>query len=286
MAIRREADGSFHVSAPKRLGVFQDRIPATLRFMRDIRAAAFDVTAPKLVISFEGCTAISRAACLLITAELRRALHNFHAGKIDVMTPTDTHLANLFEAFGIYHYFNVPSPLTAQQRRRSRLSAIVVRSGGVSREEVLGKLAEIAAVASKVCRKKTTAAAVDEALQEALFNAGEHAYVGMDHAALPDDRWWFAGLFDPDKQEAFFYALDHGVGIPTRAEALMGPEFAAYWASSQRFKDAAGGCALDPDRLEAAIRAPRLDLEGREGRGQGLPTIVGLVDSPLHGEVR
>lgn len=286
MPARREPNGMVRITAPAKLGVFQDRAPATIRFCSDIRRLTLEADSRHITIDFADCTAISRAACLIITAELKRAVHYFDGENIDVRTPRDLDLANLFEGFGVYKYFDVPSPLTAAQRRKNTRDVIVVRSGGVGKEEVFEKLAEIASIASRVCGQASVAADVDEALQEAMFNAGEHAYSGVKVSTLPADRWWFAGLFDSEKSEAFFYALDHGIGIPIGSENTMAAELSAYWAADARFAAAASGSATDVDRLEAAIRAPRLDLKGRQGRGQGLPTMVGLIDTAVTGEVR
>lgn len=281
----RGAAAPIKITAPRGLGVFRDRADATIGFLGRIRKATEDPRGRAVVIDFRPCRYISRAACLMITAELERGRHRCK-GVLSFIPPASEELADLFDSFGVYAYFNIASPLSAGQKRSRTMNSIVVRSGDVAAGEVKFKLKEVASVALKVCGATSLAHAVEDALQEAMWNASEHAYADMDMVGLPRDRWWFAGVYDPENCEAFFYALDHGHGIPNRAQVLMAADLQAYWEADPRFAAAAGGAPNDPDRLDAAIRAPRLNAPGREGRGKGLPTMVGLVDDALDGEVR
>lgn len=288
MSVKKRPDGVVEIVAPLRLGVFQDRLAATINFVWDIREQFADEGNARFVVDFSGCRAISRAACLIVTAELKRAkhLHGKRRGfDVRVYTPQDAGLATLFDTFGLYAYFNVKSPLTEKQRAIMRGQAIMVRSGGKTVEAAYRQIGEIAEVAAKVCHESHLAKAVDRALQEAMGNAEEHAY-GENDDPPPDARWWFAGLFVPEEGEAYFYALDHGVGIPFRAQEVMGEELVAYWASNPGFSDAVAGNPSDGDRLQGAIRAVRSGKGDRLGRGKGLPYMVGLVDTAIDGEVR
>jgi len=270
------------IRAPYRLGMFQDYAPRTIAFISRIRAAVADVRARDILIDFHRCSFISRAACLLITAELERGRHLCN-GCISFVPPADDELADFFDAFGVYSYFRVASPLSPSQRRARRKNSLVVRSDGPSAKGDVFEIEEVASVALKVCGEERLARSVEEALQEALWNAKEHAYADMDPNSLPDSRWWFAGLYDPEAQEAFFYALDHGQGIPRRAQTTMRTEVEAFLGTTLTSPNLSPEQATDRDLLRAAIRAPRLNVEGR---GKGLPTMVGLADHALDGEVR
>src|SRR4051812_13340932 len=108
---------TLQVRAPKDLGILHDRRDATVRFLARIRAcadAAFAGDDREIIVDFRPCRKVSRSACLLITAELKRALH--FAGVVKFLPPTDDDVADQFDGFGLYAYFRVASPLTRAQR--------------------------------------------------------------------------------------------------------------------------------------------------------------------------
>lgn len=264
-----------HARAPAALGVFEDRIEQTIQFLQDVRRAISSAGEKSVLIDLEGCEVASRAACLLLTAELDRSryLHK----SVFLRSPLSTDLIEVLYAFGLYDFFNMNPPLSRKVQRQNDKFTILVRSGDATTEEVKYKLASIAAVAKHVCKRSSLAASIEEALQEAMLNAGEHAYEGVDDDQLPPTRWWFAGMYDPDQNEAFFYALDHGRGIPARALETMPLEIDNYVGSSD------AETTTDVEVLEAAILAPRLNTAGR---GKGLPTIVGLLNHSMSGGIR
>lgn len=270
-----QIDNVVTVASPAELGVFEDRIDQTLHFLQSVREAIATAGERGVLIDLSNCVVASRAACLLLTAELDRSRRLHH--RVLLRSPVSTELIEVLYAFGLYDFFGMKAPLSRAVQRRNDKNTILVRSGDATLEEVKYKLATIAAVAKNVCEKSSLAADIEEALQEAMLNAAEHAYEGVDPEELPPTRWWFAGMYDPDQGEAFFYALDHGRGIPARALETMPLEIDSYVGSSD------ADTTSDVEVLEAAILAPRLNTAGR---GKGLPTIVGLLDESMSGGIR
>ena len=158
--------------------------------------------------------------------------------------------------------------------------AIQIRSGLGSDETIASDAHEVAELANDVFEDLNFAKRVHAALNEALGNVQMHAYAdGMGVVALAG-RWWIAGLVDHENHEAYFFALDHGVGIPATAPKSMGEALANRLAS---FLGASS--AKDHQILQAVVDERRTRTKKAQ-HGKGIASMISLIELAGEGEFR
>lgn len=256
------------IHAPRVLGIEADRIDATLIFLAEIRACSG--VEREIIVDLTHLEDISRSACIMLAAELENCARRCPK-KVSGVHPTLPDVRNALDAFGVYQLLNVPSPIDRRLTKKLRRTVVLIKAGHDGADDYLDKLSDIKKAATGLFLNPLFADDVLVALDEAIININRHAYQSINDG--PESRLWLAGVVDHDANALQFYALDHGVGIPKRAPQTMKAALEEYW------KDHPPACANQPsagETLAGAILASRTGV-GLKGRGQGLPTMVGLV---------
>jgi hypothetical protein len=256
------------IHAPKALGIEADRIDATLEFLAQIRACSG--TTREIVVNLANLEEISRSACVMLAAELENCARRCPR-KVSGIHPTLPDARNSLDAFGVYQLLNVPSPVDRRLTKKLRRTVVLIKAGHDGAEDYLDKLADIKKAASRLFLNPLFADDVLVALDEAIININRHAYQSLNDG--PESRLWLAGVVDHETNALLFYALDHGVGIPKRAPETMQGALGEYWKENPLTQP---GDPSAREILAGAILASRAGV-GLKGRGQGLPTMVGLV---------
>jgi hypothetical protein len=258
------------VFAPRKLCTLRCQY-ATVSFLAKIYDLIF-VQKVAAMVDLRPCRTITPEACLLLTAELERCVRQRPQTQVWVRYPNLSAMSDDLDDFGFFSHLKMDQPVRFRPRRtdRQQKGAILVRSG--VKEEITLKLRDIASVTNALYADSAYAEAVEIALQEAMTNVMSHAFPGGD--AQQPARWWFAGRTDEKRNEAVFYALDLGVGIPARAPTTMGNEITEFWLRQSEQPPV----MRDKHILEAAVKARR--IEGIEARNNnGLPAMIGLVET-------
>jgi hypothetical protein len=224
----------------------------------------------RVYVDLSACVSIDIVACMLLTAELQRC-HSLRPGSIAGCDPAASGALEVLSQLGFHQQLNI--------RERTGPPAdwiATIRSGAAPHELVAPLMAEVADLAMKAWGDKAFANRIHGVLNEAMTNVIMHAYPQgeVDHAACLPGQWWAAGILDVDKNEAWFFALDQGVGIPRTA-------IKTYSGLLQKFD-------IDPfnppDHLviAAALKEARTQT-GLDQHGKGLTSMVRLIDDKAIG---
>lgn len=253
-----------------------------------------------LILDMRECTFVSRAACLLLTAQIDRC-HARNVGSVSGFNPHSRDVCKRLEDFGFYKHLNFRSPRFAANDDRA--PHLKFCSGvGVS-EDLSKRLEDVASLARFVFPEEDAVESIHEALNEAVTNIVGHGYseevphfvssqpsafmksigAGLQSPiALPKPvwhgRWWFAGYANETRGELLLYALDHGHSIPAIAPLTMRPTLIEFWKKQEPASRVAPASRRPGEILEAVARARRMGL-GTGRRGKGFPTMISLVEN-------
>lgn len=137
-------------------------------------------------------------------------------------------------------------------------------------------MAEVAELAFRAWRDRAFTDQVHASLNEAMTNVIMHAYPEdiTDQSSCLPGQWWVAGIVNRQANKAFFFALDHGVGIPRTA-------IQNYDGLLEKFE-------FDPAEphdhliLGAVVKEARTQT-GLSQHGKGLMSMIRLIDEKAIG---
>lgn len=288
-----------HIRAPSKLTDSFGGLPEVLRLLERMELASMHGSGG-LILDMRACTFVSRAACLLLTAQIDRC-HARNPGSVGGFNPQSRDVCQRLEEFGFYKHLNFRSPsLPANDDQAPHLKFC---SGvGVS-EDLSNRLEEVASLARLVFPDKDAVDDVHEALNEAVTNIVGHGYseevspiqtdlmnsrFALQNSqsgglkALPKPlwhgRWWFAGYANVTRGELQLYALDHGHSIPAIAPITMAQPLVDFWRHQDPTTRVKPENRKAGEILEGVARARRLGL-GTGRRGKGFPTMISLVEN-------
>lgn len=223
----------------------------------------------KVMVDLSTCQSLSSLACLMLCAEVQRC-QELRPGMVNGIDPRSRRARSLLYAMGFHDHLKTPGRRSVQHK-----SAIQIRSGLGSDETIASDAHEVAEVALKVFPDGTFARRVHSALNEALGNVQMWAYGGCDPGRCLEGRWWVAGLANHADNEAFFYALDHGVGIPATAPKSMPEMLAERWGA------VLGAVGIDQPtdhEILAAVINERRTKSRKSQHGKGIASMIALAE--------
>lgn len=287
-----------HLDAPEVLSLHPDHVVETLAYVEEIETQTTAVGG-RVYANLAACTEISRAACLLLTAQMERSLERLD-GCIEGCSPRSKSVCQNLHDFGFYKHLHFFSPIDFRTDGEVSPESICVCSGAGVTGDLSERLERVAQVSRFIFDDEDVVKKVHSALNEAVTNIVGHAYLSEagrrrrlmlmeldpdgDHERLVDPserglgRWWFAGHADIENGELYLYALDHGYGIPTIGPWTMRQTISAFYADNPRARARRLQPYTDAEILNAVARARRGGY-GTGRRGKGFPTMIGLVET-------
>ncbi|WP_309091734.1 hypothetical protein [Phenylobacterium sp.] len=264
-----EENGWLVLVAPHDLSWQDEKLQRLCRYLESIRRAVL-VRHRKVVVDLSNCERLSSLACMMLAAEIERC-QGLRPNSINGLDPRSLRARIMLHSLGFYTHLSLDRP----PMRNPPKQAIQIRSGLGSDETIASDAHEVSTVANDVFpHRPNFAKRVHSALNEALGNVQMHAYGGSDGHCLTG-RWWIAGLADHAEGEAYFFALDHGVGIPRTAPQTMGEAFRS------RLAEIAGG--RDHQILELVVNERRTRT-GKAQHGKGIASMISLAEMAGEGE--
>lgn len=229
----------------------------------------------KVVVDLSPCSKISSLSCLMLAAEIERC-QQLYPDSINGLDPLNKSARAMLHAMGFYEHLNLNRPPVTDRPPQ----AIQIRSGLGSDETIASDAHEVAELANKVFEDDNFAKRVHASLNEALGNVQMHAYASDMCAAPLAGRWWIAGLVDHKNHEAYFFALDHGVGIPATAPKSMGE------ALVSRLSSLIGSAVARDHQILQAVVDERRTRTKKAQHGKGIASMIGLIELAGEGEFR
>jgi hypothetical protein len=232
-----------------------------LRYVALIRKNV--LSGKKVVIDIAECRHISPIACLLLAAEVQRC-NELKPGHIYGNEPVNEQARRSLDLMGFFEAIGVELP------RPQPAGFAQIASGIGPCADNSPKLARIADLAQETWGDQAFADRVHGALNEALTNVIMHAYdPALVSAAGPcvEGKWWVAGF--ALEGEAWFLALDHGVGIPISAPA-KNRGVKNYLAKLPKVRDA--------DVIHSVVAEEGRSRTGLPNHGKGIPSMIALIE--------
>jgi hypothetical protein len=234
------------------------------RMLRYVALIRKNVLAGKQVmIDLEHCEYISPIACLLLAAEVERC-NALKPGFIYGNEPLSEEARAALDILGFYEAIGIEPPHDPPD------GVAQIASGIGSGADNAQKLARIAELARETWGDQAFADRVHGALNEAITNVIMHAYdPGLITHADPcvPGKWWVAGFAVAG--EAWFLALDQGVGIPTSAPAKNRGVF-NYLAQLPK--------VADSDVIHSVVANEGRSRTGLPNHGKGIPSMMALIE--------
>jgi len=257
------------VTAPDVLN-YRHQLAELANFLTKLRRAVLRRDRP-VFVDLSQCVSIDIVACILLTAEIDRC-HRLRPGSIAGCYPAAADALEVLGQLGFDRCLSMPPALQGPPADW----IATIRSGAGIGEAVAPIMAEVADLALKAWGDKAFANQVHAVLNEAMTNVIMHAYPAdlIDKASCLPGRWWAAGIYNVEENEAWFFALDQGVGIPRTA-------IRTYDGLLQKF-------SIDPDTphdhliIAAAIKEARTQT-GLHQHGKGLMAMIRLIDEKTIG---
>jgi hypothetical protein len=266
------------VVAPRVLGMADDQFATSLEFLENVRRAALGAGSG-VFVDLRETQYISAVVCMMLSAEIERC-KGLKFNSVKAVDPRAPAPSRLLRSMGFHRCLGIGGV-----RKRDETRIIEIRSGGKD-AEVAKELEGVAAVAARAYGDQAFANRVHGVLNEAMLNVHMHAY--DPELFRPDEalegRWWVAGLVDPDQNEVFFFAYDHGVGIARTAPRTMGEDLQIILDHLLAALGLGRADASDHHIIEAAIKTRR-SRTGLAQHGKGLSSMVQLVERAGRGSV-
>lgn len=224
----------------------------------------------RVVVDLTTCERLSSVACLMLAAEVQRCIE-LRPGNVNGLDPKSRRARALLYGLGFHDHLQT----LRQNLAPKSISAIKIRSGLGSDETIAEDAHQVSEVANAVFPDGNFARRVHSALNEALGNVQMWAYGDSDPHACLMGRWWLAGLTNHEDNEAYFFALDHGVGIPSTAPKTM-PE-----ALQQRLADLLSSIGFDHAKdheILSAVVEERRTKSGKSQHGKGIASMIALTE--------
>ncbi|QFU30251.1 hypothetical protein BSP_01110 [Brevundimonas sp. Bb-A] len=229
----------------------------------------------KVIVDLSPCSKISSLACMMLAAEIERC-QQLHPDSINGLDPLNKKARAMLYAMGFYEHLKMNRPPVTERAPQ----AIQIRSGLGSDETIAADAHEVAELANKVFEDDNFAKRVHSALNEALGNVQMHAYANEAGVSPLAGRWWIAGLVDHKNHEAYFFALDHGVGIPATAPKSMGEALAS------RLSAVVGTAVARDHQILQAVVDERRTRTKKAQHGKGIASMISLIELAGEGEFR
>lgn len=293
----RKADRKM-VRAPRVLDITPSSAVHLVRLLQQIE----DITVADdcgLDIDLSACEVISRAAALLLTAQIERSWTR-RPRCLNGYSPTSVEAIARLNGVGFYRHldFYVPNALSDPEQ----VDALTVMSGTGVTEDLSKRLEEVAVLAGQNFGDADFVDHIYAALSEAMANIHGHGYMkGIENGAVGPhqvefvqplaatdiiaqakaealERWWITGHYDPVLDELQLCALDHGHSIPVIAPLRMRAAMDEYWEANPERRPKERFRATDSEVVEAVARARR-EGYGTDRRGRGFPNMIGLVEN-------
>lgn len=251
------------VSAPPVLNFRNDMVGLTA-FLTKFRRSVLRKDR-RVYLDLSSCRSIDIVACMLLTAEIQRCdglVPNFIHG----CDPLGAQALDILRQFGFHEQLGIRS---MGPHPNSGWTATIRSGAGAN--QIAEKMAEVADLAFRAWGDQAYTDQIHAALNEAMTNVIMHAYPESHCAGEPclPGMWWAAGVVNTQMNEAWFFALDQGVGLPRTA-------IRTYEGLLERWGiDPAN--AIDHLVIAAAIKEARTQT-GLEQHGKGLNAMIRLID--------
>ncbi len=262
-----------NLPSPKRLGHCRRHLPATLRYLEQIRQVVL-VDRKRAFLDMSGCEHISPAGCIMLAAEVDRCV-TARRGSVNGQDPLAEKPRMTMARFGFHEHLHFRRPRLSKQPK----SALRIHSGVGKPQDEGPALTLVSTMAFDLFGDTQFKKRVYGALEEAVTNVGNHAFDEKYAPQVPfvDGRWWLAGVAHSKKDGAWFYVLDHGPGVPTVAINKMREAVLAYWQLNPESCKSPPSSPADHEILEAAAEARRCGVETGDG-GRGFQAMIRLID--------
>ncbi|MBU1348196.1 MAG: hypothetical protein KKA16_14750 [Alphaproteobacteria bacterium] len=219
-----------------------------------------------VTIDLRHTSLISPPATLLLAAEVERC-NRYRPRSVWGAVPRSEDVQATLNAFGFYEAIGALDEETEEWKGVAR-----IQPGTGSPADIPRKLGLVSDLARQTWHDTAFCDRVHGALNEAMTNVIMHAY---DEALIEKleqpcikGRWWVAGFSPPDSEQAWFMALDHGVGIP--ASAASKSELVDGHGSS-------GELGHDERVLMSLIDDENRSRTGLPQHGKGIPAMINLI---------
>lgn len=170
----------------------------------------------RIAFDLRGCTRVSAEVVPLLAAEMQRMRHFRGDTAISGLSPQDPKARRILHAMGFFEMMGIHDPLADEEGDNT--SVVCTIKSGVSLDGQVTK--EIAdSFAAELRLSDIQRERIQGALNEALENISEHAYLDKEQLAFPAEsgRWWISSIASNNK--AFLLACDFGATIPATIPA-------------------------------------------------------------------
>ncbi|ADL00567.1 hypothetical protein Bresu_1255 [Brevundimonas subvibrioides ATCC 15264] len=243
-----------------------DDINALYAFFEELRFRTI-LLGQKVIVDLRMCRRVGAVGVLLLAAEIERC--NFvKPDHVSGYSPTNPVALRTLSMFGFHQAIGVEVEESILPQR----GVVQIQTGTGETENLSSKLGEVAGLTLELWHDQAFTDRIHGALNEAMTNVLMHAYdpnlTQNAGEACESGRWWVAGFSQAGSGEAWFLALDLGVGIPVSAPA-KNKGLQAYLATPVQ-------------RNDAMIIWHVISQEGRSRtglpqHGKGMPTMVSLI---------
>lgn len=235
------------------------------------------------MVDMRKCERIDLAAGAWLIATVEIASMRF-PGFINGRNPENQEARVILDALRFHQtlkFLESPEVEEGHAIMRGRLE-IETRSGGID-ESAGEKMPAAGAAISEILPAvngdvKAMAKLRDEihrAINEALLNVSQHAYVSTNQDATQSEtdqaehRWWAVGIVHKAKKTLDLLVVDRGVGIPRTLRRNV-REYASDLFSGKTLSHG--------DRIRAAMEFGRSSVNQGANRGKGMPQMLDLLE--------
>lgn len=221
----------------------------------------------RVVIDLRACRQVGPVGVILLAAEIERCNH-IRPGHVGGYSPNHPPARRTLSLFGFHQAIGAE----IEELLQPPAGIVQIETGAGRTVNLAAKLGEVAGLMGQLGFDQAFTDRVHGALNEAMTNVLMHAYdpdlMKQSGEACESGRWWVAGFSQHGTDEAWFMALDLGVGIPVSAPA--------------KNKDLRAYLAAPTQRADSSIIWHLITEEGRSRtglpqHGKGIPTMVSLI---------
>lgn len=270
---------SFHIDlmVPEELDLIKN-FDETTEFIHDIRTIALKEKRPVRLV-FDNVKRIKPAALLLLLAELHRARLIHGPIRVTGTYPKEKRLEKMLSATGFFSILGVAPRNKNKTNTQYPLEYIKFVSEDRTTQGTARRLREqlfgdVVTIEPKPRRQ------LSRAIDEAMLNAGQHAYpLGSLNDHPEKGRWWLAGHVNKRSGELMVMFCDLGVGIPRTLPKRYPIELilaALSYVPGIRPNDA--------EMIQAGMTIGRTRTK-EENRGKGLNDLRRFIDESGIGEL-
>lgn len=236
-----------------------------LRFVAKLKETILEGRRLQTFLDLSNIQKVEPAAALIVLAEIDRCialLANSKRRSVTGNRPTNRVVLEILDGLGYFEHFGFGAQ-TSGSKDNVFVKVTSDLKTNTKFADALISAFEKSSAFKPYLRKKLI-----EALVECMDNVRKHAYL-EDFWRDVTGKWWMMGIEKPLAQEVEFYFFDQGAGIPGTLRHKFRELF-----------------TLDHEFVEEAVLEGRTRLDDDPRRGNGLPSLLRVLNFGPGGELR